>query len=308
MLAGECQTVKEIVVTRPLILAIALTHSFWREGGSGRQSLDNSAYYRILSYVNREKGGGVLVLTGGEPFLDPRAAELLLFAQKQRWLTSVDTWCTFQELPLLELLHQIRICLFSLEPAVHDRIVGKEGHLRRVLSFGKWLGENFAGEKILVFPVCRENIGEIESLLKWCRKHNFKANIFITPKHNPNALKPSVCRSLIRKLSLFSPEEFIADLPLLGLYGRPNLCPGGRIAIFIDVDGGVKPCPHFPHPLCWLTDDVLTAWQSLQAKVTELNQVCSRCPHFRLCGGGCLANKAKSGKDYCCPYEDGEVV
>jgi len=100
-------------------------------------------------------------------------------------------------------------------------------------------------------------------------------------------------------------QDVIIDTPLLGLHGWPNLCSGGRLAMFVDVDGGVKPCPYFPYSLCHLDEEgVVKAWRSLQGAVANLNARCSSsCSQFAVCGGGCLVNKTDSGREYYCPYE-----
>jgi hypothetical protein len=51
-------------------------------------------------------------------------------------------------------------------------------------------------------------------------------------------------------------------------------------------------------------DGIAKAWRCLQREVANLNASCSSCSQFASCGGGCLANKTKSGKEYYCPYNE----
>jgi len=173
------------------------------------------------------------------------------------------------------------------------------------LAYGERLTKDFPGEKILVFPICRDNKDEMASILGWCSKHNFRPNMFTVPRQHKHALLLEEYPEVLRELCALPLQEIIIDTPLLGLSDWPNLCSGGRLAMFIDVDGGVKPCPYFPYPLCHLDGDgVAKAWRCLQREVANLNASCSSCSQFASCGGGCLANKTKSGKEYYCPYNE----
>lgn len=140
-------------------------------------------------------------------------------------------------------------------------------------------------------------------IIDWCKRVKFYPNVFIIPYKHRYALKIEDHQEIIMRLLALPLQNVIIDTPLLGLHGWPNLCSGGRLAMFIDVDGGVKPCPYFSHPLCHLDGEgVSEAWRRLQEEVASLNNSCSYCPQFHFCGGGCLANKTASGKEYYCPY------
>ncbi|NPV28119.1 MAG: radical SAM protein [Firmicutes bacterium] len=295
---------KEFALSHPFILALALNNydPFLNPGKVG--ILSESAYDQVFAYLKTNPPQGVLVLTGGEPFVDLRLKEILSLARSMRWPVSVDTWGGFLEQPSsLNLIQQIRLRLFSLNPEKHDQIAGEKDNFQKIMVFARWLAENYNQEKILVFPVCRENTEEIADILSWCAKHNFKANIFIVPRHHKYALEFTSFQQIIKKLGNLPLRELIIDIPLLGLSGFPNLCPGGRLAMFIGPEGEVKPCPYFPLPLSHLKEGVLKAWVCLQAKLTELNKGCACCRYFSLCGGGCLANKTGAGKDYYCPLQ-----
>jgi MoaA/NifB/PqqE/SkfB family radical SAM enzyme len=123
--------------------------------------LDDQVYRCVCDYI-RANSNGVIVLTGGEPFLDSRLSEILVLARSNGWPASVDTNCLFDELPKLKGIQQIRLHLFSLNPDLHNRIACDRQSFRKTTEYARWLADNFSGEKIMVFPVCRENYEEIK--------------------------------------------------------------------------------------------------------------------------------------------------
>jgi radical SAM protein with 4Fe4S-binding SPASM domain len=299
---------KGLSISQPLILALALNNYdpfFGVETKEDSRDMDDDIYLRVLNYIRTANQRSVLVLAGGEPFLDPRIKEILTVAKNCGWSTSTDTWCGFREDPSLDMIHQMRLRLLSLNPKMHDELLGEEGNHQRILAFAKRLSEDFSGERILVFPISRENRSELSGILSWCREYRFRPNMFTVPRQHKRALLPEEYPEVIRELCALPLQDVIIDTPLLGLHGWPNLCSGGRLAMFIDVDGGVKPCPYFPYSLCHLDEEgVVKAWRSLQGAVANLNARCSSsCSQFAVCGGGCLVNKTDSGREYYCPYE-----
>jgi len=299
---------KELSLSQPFILALALNNYdpfFGAEKKKDSRDLDDGIYLQVLDYMMTAAQRSVLVLAGGEPFLDPRMKEILTVAKRCGWSTSADTWCSFEEDPSLDQIHQMRLRLLSLNPKRHDELLGEEGNYQRILAFAERLAKDFSGEKILVFPICRENRNELSGILSWCKEYRFRPNMFTVPRQHKHAIMPEEYPEVIRELCALHLQDIIIDTPLLGLHGWPNLCSGGRLAMFIDVDGGVKPCPYFPYPLCHLDEDgVAKAWHSLQSQVARLNANCTSCSQFASCGGGCLANKTESGKEYYCPYNE----
>ncbi len=291
---------QDAILNRPFIFALALNELSMSP--LRIKSLSGQVYRRVCNYIESSNDKGVLVLTGGEPFLDLRFGEIISLARNKGWLTSVDTLCMFQERPRLDYVQQVRLRLFSLNPDLHNRITGEGHSFWKTIEFGEWLAENYSGEKILVFPVCRENSGETGAVLNWCHRFNFTPNIFIVPRRHEYALDVQSYHLVLKELCRLPLMDIIIDVPLLGLMGWPNLCPSGRLAMFIGAKGEVKPCPHFPYPLCWLEEDIAGAWRTVREKVAAMNETCRICEHFSICGGGCPANKTVSGKDYYCPY------
>jgi len=299
---------RKLSISKPFILALPLNNYdpfFGAEKKRDSRDLDDDIYLQVLDYIKTATQRSVLVLTGGEPFLDPRIKEILTVAKNCGWNTSADTWCGFEEDPSLDQIHQMRLRLLSLYSEKHDELLGERGNHRRIMAYAEWLARYFSGERILVFPICRENRNEMSGILGWCREHNFRPNMFTVPRQHKHAFMPDEYPEVIRELCTLPLQDIIIDTPLLGLHGWPNLCSGGRLAMFIDVDGGVKPCPYFPYPLCHLDGDgIAKAWSCLQREVANLNASCSSCSQFASCGGGCLANKTESGKEYYCPYNE----
>ena len=291
---------KETVLSRPFILSLSLNKI--SKAAVKTKPLDEQVYRCVCDYIGANSKG-VLVLTGGEPFLDSRLSEILIFARNRCWLTSVDTCCMFREFPTLDGIQQIRLRLFSLNPNLHNKLAGDNRSFQKTMVFSKWLADNYSGGKIMVFPVCRENYTEITAVLAWCRKLNLTPNIFVVPRQHEYALDYQTYHIVQRTISYLPLKDIIIDVPLLGLSGWSNICPGGRLAMHIGIDGGIKPCPHFPYPLCWLEKDIPSTWRTLQERIADLNDLCRSCEHFSVCGGGCLANKNEAGKDHYCPKE-----
>lgn len=299
--------VKDIRISEPFILALSLNDYdpfFGAESREDSRDLDQQVYLQVIDHMKTSRVPSVLVLSGGEPFFDSRLREALSIAKERGWSTSVDTWAGFEkQATSLKHIDQMRLRLLSLDPKKHDELLGQEGTHQRALALGESLAAEFPGEKILVFPICQKNCGEMSGILDWCRSHAFHPNMFIVPRRHAQAFGLDAYPQVIKEICALPLHEIIIDTPLLGLHGWPNLCSGGRLAMFIDVDGGVKPCPYFSHPLCHLDGEgVSEAWRRLQEEVASLNNSCSYCPQFHFCGGGCLANKTESGKEYYCPY------
>ena len=288
---------KEATLSRPFILALSLNKT--SKATAKTNTLDEQVYRCVCDYIGANSNG-VIVLTGGEPFLDSRLSEILVLARNRGWPTSVDTRCLFHELPSLDGIQQIRLRLFSLNPNLHNRIACDQQSFQKTTEYAKWLADNYSGEKIMVFPVCRDNYREIAAVLDWCRSLNFIPNFFVVPRQHEYSVDLQDYRVVLQALRELPPEDIIIDVPLLGLSGWSNICPGGRVAMYIGVDGEIMPCPDFPYPICWMGKDIPSTWRTLQEKIAVMNEVCSSCEHFSACGGGCLANKTGAGKDYYC--------
>jgi radical SAM protein with 4Fe4S-binding SPASM domain len=300
---------KDVILSQPFVLALALNNYdplFGVNNINSMRRLDGDAYKQVAKFIETSARGSVIVLSGGEPFLDPRIKALISSARSNGCGISVDTWRGFEEQhSSYNQIQQIRLRLLSLNREKHDMLLGMNGSHKKAMAFGNWMLKNFAGEKILVFPICSENKNEMPKIVDWCRRIDFYPNMFIIPYKHRYALKLEDYPEVTTQLLALPLQNVIIDTPLLGLSGWPNLCSGGRLAMFIDVDGGVKPCPYFPYPLCHLDGDgVAKAWRCLQREVANLNASCSSCSQFASCGGGCLANKTESGKEYYCPYNE----
>lgn len=296
---------KEVILSQPFILALALNNYdplFGVNSVASMKHLEKDVYKQVTKFIEASPRGSVLVLSGGEPFLDPHLDDIVSVARSNGCGVSVDTWCGFKERPsCYNQIQQIRLRLLSLNREKHDRLSGKSGSHKSAVAFSKLVFRNFPGEKILVFPICQENRNELPKIINWCKRFNFYPNMFVVPYRHRHALKFEDYSEVIAQLLALPLQDIIIDTPLLGLSGWPNLCPGGRLAMFVDVDGGVKPCPYFPYPLGHLDGDgVAKAWHNMQNEIATLNSRCYLCSQFSSCGGGCLANKDESGKEYYC--------
>jgi len=108
----------DIRVSQPFILALALNNYdpfFGAEKKDGSKDLDEGVYLQVLDYIKTASQRSVLVLAGGEPFLDPRLKEILSVANECGWSTSMDTWAGFgEQTPSSNQIHQMRLRLLSL--------------------------------------------------------------------------------------------------------------------------------------------------------------------------------------------------
>lgn len=215
---------KEATLSRPFILALSLNKT--SKATAKTNTLDEQVYRCVYDYI-KANISGVIVLTGGEPFLDSRLSEILVLARNRGWPTSVDTRCLFHELPSLDGIQQIRLRLFSLNPNLHNRIACDQQSFQKTTEYAKWLADNYSGEKIMVFPVCRDNYREIAAVLDWCRSLNFIPNFFVVPRQHEYSVDLQDYRVVLQALRELPPEDIIIDVPLLGLSGWSNICPGG---------------------------------------------------------------------------------
>jgi MoaA/NifB/PqqE/SkfB family radical SAM enzyme len=215
---------KEAMLSRPFILDLSLNKI--SKTSAKTKTLDEQAYRCVCDYI-RANSNGVIVLTGGEPFSDSRLSEILVLARSRGWSTSVDTSCLFHELPTLDGIQQIRLRLYSLNPNLHNRIASNQQSFQKTMEYARWLADNYSGEKIMVFPVCRDNYREIAAVFDWCCSLNFIPNFFVVPRQHEYFLDLQDYCAVLQTLRKLPPEDIIIDVPLLGLSGWSNICPGG---------------------------------------------------------------------------------
>lgn len=304
------------IFNEPLILSVTLNtycglNCTFCPDNSIRKELDEVVFEKLVEYVGGKNNLTTLAFSGGEPFLDARREKLLSICKENTIPTSIDTNCNWDTIPTtISKCGQIRIKLLSLVEKKHDRFVGRNGHYQKVTGFVNWLIHNFSGSKVLLFPVLSQNINEMERVAEYAVDKGFYCNFFPYPKGfsiNAALAMQEYHRAIEKIESLIEkyPKKVFIDFPLAGAANKSlrNICPAVSVSTHIDVDGHLRFCKYSSKKIGSLEESsLIDLWNKQRDEVKKLNHLCSNCTLYPACGGGCLANKTKYGKDYYCQW------
>lgn len=304
------------IFNSPLIISLAMNNScglrcsFCREG-SGNRSLSNKALFKFLDFIKGRNSLTSVVLSGGEPLLDPRLNMILEACRLKDIQISVDTngnW-TLRDVPrLITQFNQIRVKLFSLAEKKHDALAGVKGHGERTYEIIDWISKNIKTSKVLLIPIVSSNLEEMDEIANYAIENGFYCNFFPYPKEfSPDAalskeeyfLAATMAGLIAKRYS----EKIFLDFPSAGLINESlvNLCPAVYISSHIDVDGGFRLCKYASTSMGSLeVSSIQDLWKAQQEVVQKKNKGCVRCDSYKICGGGCMASKEKDGTNYYC--------
>lgn len=229
-------------------------------------------------------GAGVVLLTGGEPFLrsdidhivkvlkkynlDVRLQTAGLYAQKEKIAQCV-----------LEGARDINVSLDSLDEGLSDYINGVQGSWRNAIRTISYISQTFPSKDSICALGCvlsRYNIREIESILDFATQIGWWLSlvpVHITNKSNPLNFRGydpyfqflpedySNVKQLITRLkamkregyNLFDSDDYLDSIYHFVMYGTPNwrknkVCDSPNLYFAIRPDGSFSPCCDWDFP------------------------------------------------------------
>jgi AdoMet-dependent heme synthase len=253
-----------------------------------------------------------LAFTGGEVGLRRDLHEIIAAARVHRFnVKLLSTASTFSQKDVSALaaaqVRQVKVSIYSDDPAVHDKIVRREGALARSLRGIKRLRE--AGIAVtMACPIMRENKDQIGRVVALAESLGCKAEFDgrVNPMEDGN-LEPCSLRISAGELAASfdaAPglaEYLLKDGPAWENEGllpprEPDapVCSAGNTLCFIDSRGDVFPCVWWREKVGNVTSDgFLSLWQTApvfqrirgftlkdltECNGCDLEQYCSVCP------------------------------
>ena len=250
-----------------------------------------------------EAGSLWLLFTGGEPLLRKDFKDLLVYAKKKGFITTLFTNGTLITSDLAAFLadwrpHSIEITLYGATQKTYESITGMPGSFERCLRGIELLLEHGApvALKTMVMTLNHDEVFRIKA---------FAENLGVRFRFDP-VLNPRLDGSLQPCRYRLTPEEAVAlDLAdedrgkewrefcsrFSGPSRRDNLyiCGAGVSTFHIDPYGRMSPCELARHDFCDLRkgsfrkfwDEDFPGFLSLKAKE---DYPCNRCELISLCG------------------------
>lgn len=204
-----------------------------------------------------------LSLTGGEIFLRGDIFEIIAAARRRRFAVRLYTSGTLIDADRADrikdlLVSEVQVSVYSADPAVHDRFVGREGSHAKSIEALRLLRKRRV-MTVLKTPAMTININGLDALANLAASvgAHFRVDPLVHPRTNgdPDPLRFLVPAEQLKKQVLNDPYLYTAfqgqsaESHCTGEGGRDagsTLCSAGRRVISIGADGGVLPCASFP--------------------------------------------------------------
>lgn len=222
--------------------------------------------YRFLDDCVRT-GVALVIFHGGEPFLRPDLPELMGFLLERGVGVSASTKMRLRESVVKRLadagLEELQLSLDSPDPAVADRLVGREGHVQRVAHNLELLQRHGITPKINTV-VTRANVGSVPELIRQLLARGvrrFSLSGYIrSPWRHDDALFPEReelewLADEVEELTIDHSDASVDLCPLespreISLAGdHYSGCSGGKSTLVVGAYGEVSLCDRLlPYP------------------------------------------------------------
>lgn len=272
----------------------------------------NLAEIEKIAGVLDKMNAGVILLTGGEPFIRDDIAEIIgIFSRKGFTVRLQTNGLLATEDKIRSAyragMREVTVSLDSLDSEKNDYITGQAGswhkiieaisRFSRILPYkGSMLGINIV--------VCKKNLEEIPDIIKFVSKIGFYASLI--PIHlAPSAEDKFIIRSYAPELA-FGPEDHDKIGRIYGevirmkrsgysiynsyyfLRNSPSFLKGRRVAwkcdspnlyFAISPSGNFLPCVDIKTSVSMLSDDFMDLWKSksFRSEIEEKVKKCSGC-------------------------------
>ncbi len=294
-----------------------LEHQELNSGGNYKRLI------KVLKQIYSDISVGSITFTGGEPMLEPRLVELVLYAKMKKSLTTIISNGTlFSDAKIKELLlvknDLFQLPIHSYIADVHDRMTGLQGsHKKSIEAIRKLLAAN--SYVVAVIVLTRYNMENIDKTMQFIAELGInqisvdRYNIGGKNKYKYREILPdkdeikkayilinSTAKSLNLKLSsnVCTPHCFLSpvDFPFI----RFGNCPEDPLhfPITVDCDGGVRVCNHSPIIAGSIFKeklaDILDS-QYVKSWNKNIPDLCADCDLWKNCRGGCRAASEQTG-------------
>ncbi len=287
----------------------------------------------LKQYAEKIFGSGItekvsVNITGGEPLLYPHITELLQHINNFDSCSEINiitngTYIDDELVSLLRTLAKIRYIKISVEsadPAVNDRIRGKENlktvtkNLEKFRSTGK--------EILIMMTLASYNYRDIDRMLGYIEQNSLMGAIFerFVPLGNGRDIKgeflkryewKSAIENILRAAKIgLEPEEIIQYKAFWLLSGKRGyrlkgaLCNLGKVSMALMPDGSVYPCRRYNKKVADLNNmsfrdiiKVLSQYEIRNIRKNLSGDICGLCG-FEECAGCRALVYAVTGDEY----------
>ena len=286
----------------------------YNEPGRGKEALTLEQWKKVLDKLDKIAVPHV-IFTGGEPTLVPFLPELVSYADQLGIVTGLNTNGRklrddeFTEKLSKGSLDHVQITLESVDPAVHDGMVGVDGAweetvagIRSAVSHGIYVNTNTT---LLRSNASREKIEELSDFLNGLGVKTIGLNALIysgkgkdidngiTAEELPALL--TAAREAVQKngqrLLWYTPTQYCVFDPQNEGLGFKT-CTAAKYSMCIEPDGNVLPCQSWYEPVGnIMTDPWEKIWNAplcrrLRGK-EYMPEKCSGCESADICSCGC---------------------
>lgn len=219
----------------------------------GTEMFDNFSLKEIrdLFHTLKKMGVFLVVLTGGEPFLNHNFRNFLNEADKQGY--TVEIFSNLQSIPnwFIRSSHKFRInrfqtSIYSIDSEVHDLVTSKEGALKNTLKNLRLLRK--LGYRVEVAsPLMCFNFETREKTKDYFAKRHITQS-FSWPIVNEyyDGCKGKYMLNITKDQFLQFVDENPEFIMCPDFTDKKHICGAGRLLFSISANGDVFPCSQFP--------------------------------------------------------------
>jgi radical SAM protein with 4Fe4S-binding SPASM domain len=282
--------------------------------------IDDNLFYDVLRQC-REMNIISIVLSGGEPMAHPRFLDFYHKAKEMGFCVTVLSNLTLLDDKILaeikaDCYSTIQVSLYSLNPAVHDRITNLSGSFEKTHAAILRLIENDVPVKISC-TVMKENKNDYLELLDWGLGHkvpvSFDYIMMARYDHSTGNLKHRItisdCSEIIDGIMNYDPAHQAEAIRLekdkrsSDEIAEQSICGVGQSMLSMTENGNIYPCPGWQGYLCgnikertlediWENSEEIKYLRTIRKKDFPK---CMRCDDKQYCGICMVRNFNENG-------------
>ena len=305
---------RESQFSSPLKISMNLTKKctlrciqcFSDSGKCGDDELTTEEMYNLFDSMNRY-GTFFICLGGGEPFTRKDLYKILEYGKQKQLAISIVSNSLLLTEDKLEKLNDMDLdylwVSFEGLRENHDKLRGI-GTFDKTIEKLKLIRDYYLGKKAIRMSINKNNISDIEQLLRIAEDYNFDL-IRFTPllsfgraKQTDLTIDNSQYIEFLNKVKQLKSDSVEIVYPnkktnkiWIGQNGFGCHC--GKEAIWVDESGYVSPCIFWgeEYTVGNIRDEsYMNLWEkSLQVSNIEGNETCTNCNNYNECRGGCRA-------------------
>ena len=294
----------------------------YNEPGRGKKTLTFEQWKQVLDKLD-EIAIPHVVFTGGEPTLVPFLPELVAYADHLGIVSGLNTngrelskEALTEKLAASSLDH-VQVTLESVDPEIHDRMVGVKGAweetvvgIRMAVKHNIHINTNTT---LLTHNASKEAIYELSDFLTELGVKTFGLNALICSGRGKNVdsglntdLLPELLNAALsaadkngQHLLWYTPTQYCAFDPVTNNVGFKS-CSAAKYSMCIEPNGDVLPCQSWYDPVGnILTDEWKTIWENplcMRLRNKEYMPAdCRKCVSYDICSCGCPLEIVKNG-------------